>query len=141
MSASHPTAASFRPHVAISELPAGTAGIRVRAEVYRCPTGARSIRVVGSCRASVSDGSASSILRGLVLVVTRAPRLNPISFAVAGDAVVFDDDIVHEGGFASAAFELDLFAGAGVSPEPGTYFIHACLHGMVSNVERAELTG
>ena len=134
------SAPSFRATRPLPELPGNAAGIRIRAEVYERTGGAGSIRVIGAFRIRADAAVRPSILHALTLVVARAPELAPVCFSAAGQALVFDDDIVREGDFQSAAFDLDVFACAGLEPAPATYFLSACLHDLLSNVERAELS-
>jgi hypothetical protein len=77
----------------------------------------------------------------VTVVLTRAPRHTPLSFPLVGDAIVFADDVADVGGMLRAVFEVDVFQQVGVAPESGTYFVSACLRGLLSNVVRVEVGG
>lgn len=115
-------------------------GIAIDVRPYTRADGARSLRLIGWFRVGGADRPPEVLpLQAIWILVVHGPFHHAVTFPLAGDAIVFEDDQERVGDDLCGGFEVDLFERGRLVPEPGAHFVSATLGAHLAPVIEARL--
>ncbi|MBE9564444.1 MAG: hypothetical protein IMF17_04295 [Proteobacteria bacterium] len=116
-------------------------GIFITAAVYQLSSNMKSIKIMGVCQEVNGEFSniEKSLLNAVTLIYTREPYHDPVTQQVAGDTIVFHDDIQIVQNARRAYFDVDMFENSKKTPQQGVYYISASFGNNLSKVIKLSL--